>query len=155
MSLELYLLDFCFSAVPAAVFAMLFNTPLKYVPYAALGGAVAHITRTVCINNVGFGIVASSFIASITISLMFIFLSPRLRVPRLVFTVASIVPIIPGKFAYLTLLSIIQMRNAEETKAGLIESFFENGIITSTVLLAIGMGIAMPALLFYPNRPVV
>ena len=57
--------------------------------------------------------------------------------------------------AYLTLLSIIKMQDATEKKAPLIESFFENGIVTTSVLLAIGMGIAMPALLFYRNRPVV
>ena len=86
---------------------------------------------------------------------MFIYLSPKLKAPRPVFTVASIVPIIPGKYAYLTLLSIIKMQDATEKKAPLIESFFENGIVTTSVLLAIGMGIAMPALLFYRNRPVV
>jgi len=43
----------------------------------------------------------------------------------------------------------------QKKKAPLIESFFENGIVTTSVLLAIGMGIAMPALLFYRNRPVV
>jgi len=150
-----YLLDFVFSAIPAVVFAIIFSTPVKYLPYVALGGSVAHIVRTVCINDLNIGIVGASFIASITISLMFIYLSPKLKAPRPVFTVASIVPIIPGKYAYLTLLSIIKMQDVTEKKAPLIESFFENGIVTTLVLLAIGMGIAMPALLFYRTRPVV
>lgn len=155
MSILAYLMDFAYSAVPGAVFAMLFGTPLRYIPYAALGGAVAHLTRTVCLNNLELGIVAASFIASTVISVMFILIASRLKVPRLVFTVASIIPIIPGKYAYFALLSIIQMHVANETKSQFVETFFENGIITLFVMLAIGMGIAMPALLFYRNRPVV
>lgn len=155
MTVTQYILDFIFSAVPAVVFAMIFSTPVRFLPLVALGGALAHLSRTICINEFSIGIIGASFVGSIIISVMFIFIAPRLRVPRPVFTVASIVPIIPGKYAYLTLLSVIKMHDPDEDSSALIEAFFENGIITTSVLLAIGMGIAMPALLFYRNRPVV
>ncbi len=151
-----YFGDFIFSSIPAVAFAMLFNVPAKYLPLAALGGSLAHITRTICTSYLGIGIVGASFIASSVISVLFILIAPRICVPRPVFTVASIVPIIPGKFAYLTLLSLIKMHeNIGAESSEHVVSFFENGIITSFVMLAIGMGIAMPSLFFYRNRPVV
>ncbi|MGN1356952.1 MAG: threonine/serine exporter family protein [Succinivibrionaceae bacterium] len=151
-----YLMDFLLSSIPAGAFALFFGVPLRYVPLAALGGAVAHLTRTVCTDAFGIGIVAATFIASSVISVMFILIAPRICVPRPVFTVASIVPIIPGKFAYLTLLSLIKLHNEAGDSLSLhIAEFFENGILTTFVLLAIGMGIAMPSLFFYRSRPVV
>lgn len=150
-----YLGDFIFSSVPAIAFGMLFNVPTKYLPLLALGGSIAHIARTILTTCFGVGIVGASFFASIIISIMFIIIAPRISVPRPVFTVASIVPIIPGKFAYLTLLSLIKLHDGGQSNDEYITSFFENGILTSFVLLAIGMGIAMPSLFFYKNRPVV
>lgn len=150
-----YSLDFFMSAVPAVGFAMLFAVPFKYLPFVALGGSFTHLTRTLCMNYTGSGIVTSTFIASILVSLLFIYISPKLRVPRPVFTVASIIPIIPGKFAYLTLLSAIRVHNLSTDHGLYVVQFFQNGMLTTAVMLAIGLGIALPPLFFYRNRPVV
>ncbi len=149
-----YLQDFFLSAVVSMAFAVLFVTPAKYIPLIGLGGAVCHLSRSVCLAA-DLGIVASSFIASVVISIIFILIVPRIRVPRPVFTVSSIVPIIPGKFAYMTLLSMIKIHDNPGMREQYIVSIFENGLLTAFVMLAIGLGIAAPALLFYRNRPVV
>jgi uncharacterized membrane protein YjjB (DUF3815 family) len=146
--------DFVLSAVVSIGFAVFFSTPVKYIALAGLGGAVCHLSRSLCLAA-DLGIVASSFIASVVISMMFILIAPRIRVPRPVFTVSSIVPIIPGKYAYLTLISLINIHDNPQMRDRYIVSIFENGALTTFVMLAIGMGIAMPALLFYRNRPVV
>lgn len=86
---------------------------------------------------------------------MFIYIGPKLKVPRPVFTVASIIPIIPGKYAYSTLLQIMYLHNSEDNNIIFIEHFFENGMTTLAVMLAMGLGIAFPPLFFYRNRPVV
>ncbi len=36
----------CFAAFPAIGFGMVFNVPLRALKFCALGGAVAHTTRT-------------------------------------------------------------------------------------------------------------
>ncbi len=150
-----YVLDFLMSALPAVAFAMLFLVPVRYLKFVALGGAVAHLTRTLAMDFLGCGIVTATFIASATISLLFIYIAPKLRVPRPVFTVASIIPIIPGKFAYLTLISAIQVHNLSHNHDIYVTEFFRNGMLTLAVMFAIGLGIALPPLFFYRNRPVV
>ena len=149
-----YAQDFFFSAVVSIAFSMLFHTPARYLPLAGLGGACCHLTRSLCLAA-DIGIVPSSFAASIVASVMFILVAPRIAVPRPVFTVASIIPIIPGKYAYLTLLSFIHIHDNPELRQKYIGMIFENGVLTVFVMLAIGFGIAMPALLFYRSRPVV
>lgn len=149
-----YLQDFLLSASVSMALAILFATPARLIPLVGLGGAVCHLSRTLCLAA-DLGIVASSFIASVVISVIFILIAPRIRFPRPVFTVSSIIPIIPGKFAYMTLLSLIKIHDSPEMREQYIVSIFENGALTVFVMLAIGMGIAMPALLFYRNRPVV
>jgi uncharacterized membrane protein YjjB (DUF3815 family) len=150
-----YVLDFCMSAVPAVAFAMLFGAPARYLPYIALGGSITHLTRSLCMGYMNFGIVTSTFIASMLISFLFIYIAPKLKVPRPVFTVASIIPIIPGKFAYMTLLSAIKIHNLNYDHDVYIILFFQNGMLTTAVMLAMGLGIALPPLFFYRNRPVV
>lgn len=155
MTLTSILLEIVFSSIPAIAFAILFATPKKYLPFVALGGIVAHLTRTISIECFGLQLEYATFIASITISLMFIYIGPKIKVPRPVFTVASIIPIIPGKLAYLTLLNLINLLGEPDQRLNYMIKFFETGTLSAAVLLAIGMGIALPPLFFYKNKPVV
>ncbi len=148
-------LDFILSAFPAVGFAMLFAVPMRFLPYVALGGSIAHLSRTIFMDCFGLGIVVSTFFASCIISLIFIYIAPKLKVPRPVFTVASVIPIIPGKYAYSTLLQIIYIHNNVDNHSVYIQQFFQDGMITTAVMLAMGLGIALPPLFFYRNRPVV
>lgn len=151
----LLILDFIMSTFPAVGFAMLFAVPKRYLIYVAFGGGIAHLSRTIFMTGFDFGIVVATFLSSIIISLIFIYVGPKLKVPRPVFTVASIIPIIPGKYAYTTLLSIIYLHNYDTDYTKYVEQFFQNGMTTLAVMLAMGLGIALPPLFFYRNRPVV
>ena len=140
------ILDFIMSTFPAVGFAMLFAVPKRYLIYVAFGGGIAHLSRTIFMTGFDFGIVVATFLSSIIISLIFIYVGPKLKVPRPVFTVASIIPIIPGKYAYTTLLSIIYLHNYDTDYTKYVEQFFQNGMTTLAVMLAMGLGIALPPL---------
>lgn len=152
--LEYLFLILC-SALPALSFAMLFSVPKRYLHFVALGGMIAYATKLLSQNLFNIDLVVSSFLASSAISFAFIFIAPKLKVPRPVFTVASIIPILPGQAAYLTLNDIIQIYTDPANEMFFISEFFRNGLLTTGVMVAIGMGIALPPLLFYRNHPVV
>lgn len=149
------LVDFCLATVPAVAFAMLFSSPARCLPFVALGGGVTHLCRTICMDCFGMGIVISSFAASIIMSLIFIYIGPKLKIPRPVFTVPSIIPVIPGKYAYTTLMSAIEIHSDVANRMQHITDFFQNGMLTVAVMLVLGLGIALPPIFFYRDRPVV
>ena len=88
-----FLTAFAFIAV---AFAMLFSVPVRYLKYVALGGLMSMVLRTLLFNGLGIEIVIATFIACSVTSLYFIYQAPKLGEPRPVFTVASIIPLIPG-----------------------------------------------------------
>jgi len=147
------LFDAFWSAIPATGFAMLFSVPPRMLKYCALGGAFAHSMRTLLIHQ-GIPIEWATFAATTTIGLLFVYLSRRVVAPRPVFSVASIIPMIPGKFAFNTIIAVLSMNNSGVTLE-LMQSAIENGLKTVFILVALSFGLAIPSLFIYRNRPIV
>lgn len=150
--LHLMAFDAFWAAIPAIGFAMIFAVPPRMLPYCALGGAFAHSLRTLLIHT-GIPIEWATFLASCAVGFIFILVSKRLLAPRPIFTVASIIPMIPGKFAYNTIIAVLSMNNGMTEK--LLQSSIENGLKTLFILFALCFGLALPSLFFYRNKPVV
>ncbi len=150
-----YILRAFLAALPSAAFALLFHVPVRCLGWCAAGGTLTWCLRAALMRELDLGIVTATFLSVTVMSLCFIGVSPRIRVPRPVFTVASIIPIIPGRNAYMTLLSAIQIYDSSGSRLQEIESFCLNGITTGAIMLAMGAGIALPPLFFYRKRPVV
>ena len=85
---------------------------------------------------------------------IFIYVGPKLGVPRPLFTVASVIALIPGMDAYNALLSLISL--VEITDIALFDSYvftlMYSGVRCVAILLAIALGIAIPPLFFYNYR---
>lgn len=154
-TLLFYLIDFALATLPAVGFAMLFATPVRYLPLVAFGGGFTHLTRVLIMDWFGFHIGISTFWAVFLMSLIFIYIAPRIHAPRPVFTVASIIPIIPGKYAYSAILAAIKLHNQDGSGGEVLMELASSSLICGGIMLCIGMGIALPPLLFYRNRPVV
>ena len=70
--------------------------------------------------------------------------------PRPVYTVASIIPMIPGKYAYEMMISLISMNEKGATEA-LLSSFIQNGLYALSILFAIAFGLVLPSM-YYTKR---
>ena len=95
----------------------------------------------------------ATFIACSVTSVMFIAIAPRLGVPRPVFTVASIIPLIPGIDAYTCLMTPFNVIDAPSSFIG--DNAYlivHHGMRCFAILLAICLGIAIPPLFFYRGR---
>ena len=137
------LTDFLLATVPAVSFAMLFNVPWRLLWYC----------RDISMLN-GIPILFSTLLASTAIGLAFVIVARCLRVPRPVFTVASIVPLIPGRQLFSALDSIVRLAHMGYTDA-LAERAVRDSFGSAAVIFAIGVGLAVPTLLFYRKKPVV
>ena len=128
--------DAFWSSIPAVGFAMLFNVPPRMLKYCAMGGALAHSLRTLLIHY-GMPIEWATLAAA-----------------RPVFSVASIIPMIPGSYAFKTMIAVVEL-NINGVTMELIQSAVENGLKALFIVGALSFGLAIPSLVVYRNRPII
>ena len=148
------LIDAFFASVASVGFAMVFNVPKHTLVYCAIGGAITFIARSLFLH-LGIGIEISTFLASTFIGIVALYWSRKYLIPRPVYTVASIIPMIPGTYAFTAMISLVDM-NTHGVTEQLIGLFVFNGLKAVSILGAISFGLALPSLYFMRlNRPVI
>jgi len=149
-----YLLAAIFSAIPAVGFGMVFNVPKHALKFCALGGAIAYTSR-LALLDLHMPIELATFLASLLIGTIAVHWSRKYIVPRPIYTVASIIPLIPGTFAFTAMISLVDM-NSHGVTPELIAAFIGNGLKAISILGAISFGLALPSLYFIRyNRPII
>lgn len=154
MTFCLQLIDnMCFAIIPAVGFALMFNVPPKALKYCACLGAIGYGCRTFLLY-MGFSLVPATFFASTLIGSLGIHLSHRYLAHPKVFTVASIVPMIPGVYAYKAMIATVRLQQLGYSEA-LFEEMLTNLMTTTFLIGALAFGLSFPGMLFYRRRPVV
>nr|WP_028772569.1 threonine/serine exporter family protein [Shewanella waksmanii] len=146
--------DAIFSAIPAVGFAMVFNVPRRYLGYCAIAGALGHSTRTL-LMHFNLPIEWATFIAAAIVGLLTIQFAKRHLAPPLMYAVAAIIPMVPGTYAFNTVIALVQLSMLPTVTTELLDSVISNGLKTVFILGALAVGLAMPSLLYYRSRPVV
>lgn len=143
------LLNSLWAAIPAVGFGMIFNVPRSALPLCAVGGAFTYGFREGLMHN-HLSIELSTFIAATAIGIIGVFWSRRYAMPRPVYTVPSIIPIIPGTYAYEMMISLVTM-NSDGVTDTLLSSFIQNGLHAVSILFAIAFGLVLPSM-YYTKR---
>lgn len=147
--------DALWSAIAATGFAILFNVPRRTLPGCALGGAVGHATRTL-LMQLGLDIELATLAGATMIGFLGLLFARHWKAPSLIFTISAAVTMVPGTFAYRTMLGLLELAQTDPAtaNAALIEAS-TNAIRTGLILGAIAVGIVAPAMLFDREKPVV
>ncbi|MDP8079070.1 threonine/serine exporter family protein [Phocoenobacter skyensis] len=145
--------DMFFAAIPAVGFALIFNVPKKALKYCAILGAIGHGFRSFLVY-VDIPLVFSTFFAATLIGFAGVYISKRYLAHPKVFTVAAVIPMIPGVPAYRSMIAIVQI-NHYGSSPQLFSQMVDNFVQTGFLLGALVFGLALPGLLFYRHRPVV
>lgn len=129
-------------------FAVLFNVPQRTIfPIWCIGAMGGLIKFTAMGYDIG--VVFASFLGAVAVGVVAIQMAHMRNSPPLVFSIPSVIPMIPGVFAYKFMLGMIALTNIENTDAylqTLIETV-NNGAKMMFVLIALGTGVAIPMLL--------
>lgn len=147
------LTDMSLAALPAVGFGILFNVPATALWLCAVLGAVGHGSRFLLVRA-GVPIELATLIAASAVSFLGVWQAQRLRAHPKVFTVAAVIPMIPGVPLFTTLITIQQIQQHGATDA-LLSQAINSGLRAFFVVGALAVGLAMPGLLFYRRRPVV
>jgi len=146
--------DAFWSGLAALGFAVLFNVPRGLLPGCVLAGAAGHATRTL-LMSAGLSIELSTLFAATLVGVAAQWLSRRTDSPTAIFGVAGAIPMVPGVYAYQTMIGLLGVASATpETGIALLAEAGTYAVKTALILSAIAMGIAAPTLLFQRPRPV-
>jgi uncharacterized membrane protein YjjP (DUF1212 family) len=152
--------DAGWAAVAALGFAVLFNIPPRILLGSVVAATVGRAVRTLLIGS-GVGVVAIPEVATLFGAMAIGFLGQRMarywRVPSVLFTVSGIIPMIPGTFAFGTMISVLTFAGGTDSaeSAPLLIEAAANAIKTGLILTALATGIVIPSLLFSRRKPVI
>lgn len=143
------LTDIFLSFFVAVGFALLFETPRKAVLLAGLLGGWGHGIRFLLLQN-GADLVSSTMAGTAFVGLAGIYFAHRIHTPPVVFTLPACITMIPGLYAYRTILGCIKIYKAGmATDTGvLLQETAYNFILTSSLLFCLAIGISITALAF-------
>lgn len=149
------LYDFFWSGIAAFGFALLFNVPKRTLLSCVIIGAVGNTIRSILLQT-GVDIGLATLAGSTTVGFMGVYLSGKLFAPPPVFTIPGVIPMIPGTFAYKTMIGLLKI-SVISTSASteLINQTTVNAVKTLIILIALAVGIAIPNLLFQRKKPVI
>lgn len=145
--------DVLLAAVPAVGFGMLFNVPRAVLGKCALLGGLGHGLRFI-LMRLGVPIEVATLIAATAISFVGVWLAQRLRAHPKVFTVAAVIPMIPGVPLFTAMITVQQIY-AKGASQALLSQAINSGLRAFFIIAALALGLAMPGLLYYRRRPVV
>lgn len=147
--------DMFWSSIAALGFAILFNVPTRTLIGCVACGAIGHGIRTLSIEA-GTTMVNGTLIGAVVIGFIGYGFAHRWKAPTTVFTISGGIVLVPGRFAYETMLSLVRLSTADpEMGETLLVQAGINGIKTMMILGVIAVGIAAPTLLFERSKPIV
>lgn len=148
---ESVLFDGLFAAVAATGFAVISNPPRKAIYVSAFMAAIGHGLRFYLLKAGYLDLATASFVAAFAIGLMSIFFARVIHCPAEVFSFPSLLPMIPGMFAYKTILSVMKFLQCSDEMMAMsnLLDIFKNGVTTVLVLFALVVGAAIPLFIFY------
>ncbi|MDR9828296.1 threonine/serine exporter family protein [Vibrio sp. FNV 38] len=145
--------DMLLASVPAIGFAMVFNVPQKALIYCGLGGAIGHGSRYLMLHF-GMPIEWATFFAAALVSMIGIQWSQRFLAHPKVFTVAAMIPMVPGVFAFKAMIALIELNYLGYSEA-LMSVLSQNFLKAIFIISALAVGLAVPGLLFYRRKPII
>ena len=145
------LIEASFAGISALGFALISDPPKRYIIYTVLLAAVGRGFRYSIMAIFGMGIVMSTFIASIIIGLLGIYIANRVRCSMEVISFPALLPMIPGVYAYKTIIAFVLYGQAItlDDKHKYLINMFDNGVMGIAVVSALAIGVTVPFLMFY------
>lgn len=142
-----------FAAIPAVGFGMAFNVPARILGWCALGGALGRGLRFLLVEA-GLPVPWATLLAAAAVSWLGVWAAQRLHAHPKVFTVAAVIPMVPGVPMYTTLIALSQIQREGITNERLATAL-TSGLNASFIVAALAVGLAVPGLFVFRKRPVV
>lgn len=149
------LLDFIKDALLAAIAAIGFGAisriPIRAYFWCGIIAAVGHSLRFLLMQPaIGLHILIATSIASLVIGSLAVFVSPIAKTPAEAYLFPSLLPMIPGIYAYKSFGGAVMciLGNGQETFNYYFYQFAQNGFICISIILAMVICATLPIFIF-------
>ena len=112
-------------------FGLLFNVPRRALLACGLTGAIGRAVRLIA-QGMGADVVGGTFVGAVAVALVGYLLARLYRVPRTLFTITGVIPMVPGVPAFSTMLQFA---------AGDIQQGINSAVQTALITGALAMGL--------------
>ncbi len=130
-------------------FAVLFNVPQRTLIVIWMLGAAGGLTKLL-LMQASIGIVLSTLAGAAVIGTLSVSAAHNKHTPPLVFSIPSVIPMVPGAFAYRMMLGLIKLAGTAVTDPTYHQTLAEttsNGLKTMFILMSLAAGVAIPMLI--------
>jgi uncharacterized membrane protein YjjB (DUF3815 family) len=129
-------------------FSILFNTPRRALRAVWICGFIAGFFKflTVVLLYSGGGMIIATLFGSVAVGLITMGFAHVVHVPPIIISIPAVIPLVPGSFAYRTMLGLIKFISVNN--AEVLTETIHNGVMTLFIILAISLGVTLPMLLF-------
>jgi len=145
------ILDGFFAALAGIGFGAISDPPLRAFKMIAILAAIGHALRFSLMSFSGFDISTASFFGALVIGFGSLLLGKKIYCPMTVLYIPALLPMIPGRYAYNTVFSLImlmQSLNDPEKLHNYLEKMVSNGLVTVTVIFLLAVGATLPMMIF-------
>lgn len=143
--------DGFFAAVAGIGFGAISDPPLRAFKVIAILAALGHACRYCLMTFLGIDIATASLFGSLAIGFGSLWLGKKVYCPMTVLYIPALLPMVPGKFAYNMVFSLIMCLQTMNDPAQLdkyMAMLFSNGLVTCTVIFMLAVGATFPMFLF-------
>jgi uncharacterized membrane protein YjjP (DUF1212 family) len=142
--------DAVFSALAALGYAFLFNVPARVAWACVLCGVASHTTRTLSVH-LGIDIINGTLIGALAAGFLAQGFARYFHAPAAAFAFPGVVAMVPGAYAFRVVLGALQIAHGVAAPP-LVAETLALGITVVLMVAAIGVGIAVPVLLFVRSQ---
>ena len=139
------LLKAFWSGCAAVGFGILFHVPKRNLAAVWIGGAIAGLIKFGVLKYVSSSIVLASFLAALILGIYSMIIAHMRREPPMMFAIPSVIPMVPGLFAYRTMLGLIKLSgDVGADFSNTLSETVHNGALTLFIIIAFTIGIVLP-----------
>ena len=127
-------------------FAVLFNVPLRAMIFVFVFGMLGCFLKFTLLS-LDLNVVIVAFISASVIGVLSIPAAHNKHTPPLIFSIPAVIPLVPGIFAYRTMLGIMNLTGKiGDDYNQIILDTVNNGTKAAFIVLALSVGVAIPNL---------
>lgn len=144
--------DGLFAAVAGTGFAIISNPPRRALVISAMLACVGHGIRYFLMHQSSLMMnqAAASTIAAFAIGMLAIIFGKRIHCPSECFAFPSLLPMVPGMFAYKAVIALMNIVSGAETDTmTYVSTFFHFGMLTIIIMVGMVVGCVIPIFLFH------
>ena len=130
----------------ACGFGLLFQVAKKNLAVVWIGGAVAGLVKYTILNMSDTSpLIASSFCSAMVVGLICLLFGIWRKEPAMIFAIPSVIPLIPGVYAYHTMLGLIKLAGKlSDNYSSIVSQTIHDGATTLFITISIAIGVGIP-----------